>query len=93
MSIVAKWGVGRPKADAPLQEYINWYVSQGYEVVSQTETSAQLVRPKQLSFVWALLWTLVALVGFLVYIFYHLAIKKEKTVYLTIGADGKVKAS
>lgn len=84
---------GRPRADAPIQQHINWYVAHGYMVVSQTDTSAQLVKPKVFSFVWALLWTLVALVGFLAYVFYHIAIKKEKTVYLTVGDDGCVKAT
>lgn len=51
------------------------------------------MKPKVFSFVWALLWTLVALVGLLAYIFYFLVIKKEKTVNLTVGDDGCVKAT
>jgi hypothetical protein len=85
--------MGRPSADAPIQEHINWYVKQGYHVVvSQTETSAQLVKPKRFSFIWALLWFLVLGIGFLVYLFYYLG-KRDQTVYLAVGADGKVSAS
>ncbi len=87
--VAAKWGIGRPKPDAPLQEHVNWYVHQGYRVASQTENSAQLVKPKQFSLIWALLWLLVFGVGILIYVFYYMA-KKDKTVYLTVTADSTV---
>ncbi len=83
-------GKGLPEPEAPLQEHVDWYVGQGYHVISQTETSAQLVMPKQFSFVWAMVWILLALVGLLAYILYHLVVKKERTVHLTVEADGKV---
>lgn len=72
-----------------LQERINHYVAKGYRVVSQTETSAQLVRPKTFSFVWAFLWFLLFGVGLLVYILYY-ATKKDRALYLYVE-DGKVK--
>lgn len=71
----------KPKDDAPLQQQIDWYVGQGYRVMSQTETSAQLVKPKQFSFVWAFLWFLLLGVGLIVYLLYY-ASKKDQTVYL-----------
>ncbi len=90
-----RWGTGQPKrgqpkpdqpgADKPLQDHINWYVQLGYRVVSQTEVSAQLVKPKQFSFIWALLLVLI-------YFFYYMS-KKDETVYLTVGADGRVTSS
>lgn len=89
--IAAKWGIGRPKDDAPLQEHIDWYVGQGYQVISQTETSAQLVKRKRFSVMWALLWTLVVLVGFFVYLLYYL-VKKDQGVYLSVKADGTIQA-
>lgn len=89
--IAAKWGVGKPGADKPLQEHINWYVKQGYRIVSQTETAAQLVRPKQFSMMWFLLGLLAVGVGAVLYIIYY-AIKKDKAVYLTV-VDGVVKAT
>ena len=90
-TIKGKWGIGRPNAEAPLQEHIGWYVrEQGFIVVSQTETSAQLVKPKGFSLMWALLWFLLLGIGLLVYIFYYVS-KKDQTVYLYVE-DGKVKS-
>ena len=73
-----------------LQNQINDYVRKGYVVQSQTETSAQLVKPKVFSFVWALLWFLLLGIGVLVYIFYYMS-KKDQTVYLYVE-DGNVKS-
>ena len=41
----AKLGIGQPGADAPLREHIGWYVRQGYQVASQTETTAIVYLP------------------------------------------------
>ena len=60
----------RPKPDEPLQAHIAWYVRGGYRVVSQTDTTAQLVKPKEFSFGWAVFWFLFFGVGVLVYLFY-----------------------
>ncbi len=76
-------------AESQLQYHIDWYVQQGYRVISQTETSAQLVKPKEFSFVWALFWFLIFGVGVLVYVFYYAA-KKDATLYLTVAPDGTV---
>lgn len=73
--------LSRPKKEEPLQEHINWYLDQGYRVASQTETSAQLVKPKGFSFVWAFLWFLCLGVGLIVYLLYYAA-KKDESVYL-----------
>ena len=72
-----------------LQEEINRLVHKGYRVVSQTERSAQLVKPKKFSFWWALIWFLVFGVGLVVYLIYY-AGKKDQQVYLTIDAGGKL---
>lgn len=81
--MAAKSGIGKPKAEEPLQSHVDWYVRQGYRVISQTETSAQLVKPKEFSFLWAFLWFLVLGIGVVVYVFYYMA-KKDKTIYLTV---------
>ncbi len=85
-------GVDKPNADASLQEHIDWYVRQGYRVVSQTETSAQLIKPKQFSLVWAVIWLLVAFIGIVIYIFYYIA-KKDTAVYLTVQSDGTIRVT
>lgn len=71
-----------------LQKEINRYVKQGYRVVSQTETTAQLVRPKQFSCLYASLWFLLFGVGLIFYLFWY-ASKKDDTVYLQM-VDGKI---
>jgi hypothetical protein len=60
-------------------------------VISQTETAAQLVKPKRFSVVWFLLWCLLALVGGLVYIIYHAFMKRERQVYLQVDEHGRVR--
>ena len=68
---------------AALQTQINEYARQGYIVQSQTETSAQLVKPKSFSFLWAFLWFLLLGIGLLIYIIYYLS-KKDQAVYLYV---------
>jgi len=81
---------------AILEEQIGQLVRQGYRVISRTQTTAQLVKPKEFSLLWALLWLLVTLcvfgLGILVYLFYYLA-QKDKTVYLEVDPYGQVRVS
>jgi len=72
-----------------LEQNIAHYVSQGYRIVSRTEKSAQLVRPKEFSFFAALLWFLVFVVGLMIYIFYYLA-KSDDLIYLRVTQSGTV---
>jgi len=76
-------------APAVLQEEINRLVHKGYRVLSQTDRSAQLVKPKKFSFWWALVWFLVFGVGLVVYLIYY-AGKKDPQVYLTVDAGGRL---
>ena len=72
-----------------LSNEINKYAGIGYRVVSRTETSAQLVKPKEFNFLAALLWFLLLAVGVIIYILYYLS-KKDDTVYLMVSKNGKV---
>ena len=74
---------------AALQARINHYLSQGYRVVSQTDTTAQLVRPKSFSCLIAALSFLLLVVGFILYLIYY-ASKKDDTVYLSVDEYGSV---
>jgi len=65
------------------EERITEFVLRGYRVVSRTETTAQLVRPKVFSFFWATAWFLVCGVGVLVYLFWY-ASKRDEVLYLSI---------
>ena len=90
MPTLAQIASSRPKPESPLQDHINWYVGQGYRVIAQTETSAQLVKPKRFSMVWAFLWFLLFFVGLLFYIFWYVS-KRDKEVYLYVE-DGLVRS-
>ena len=64
----------------------------GYRVVGRTPNTAQLVQPKRFSFGFALLWLLVLGVGLIVYLLYY-AGKRDKTVYLEVVDDGRLRIS
>lgn len=68
---------------------IRRYLDQGYRVQSATETTAQMVKPKKFSLLWALVWFLVVpFVGVVPYILYYLA-KKDRLVYIEIDERGQ----
>jgi len=75
---------------AILDREIAYYVRHGYRVVSRTDTAAQLVKPKRFSFLWALLWFLLAGGGLAVYLIYYAA-KRDAQVYIEIEPSGKVR--
>lgn len=78
---------------AMLDEHIGRLVRYGYRVTSRTQTTAQLVKPKEFSLLWALVWLLVTLcvfgLGIIIYLFYYLA-QKDQTAYLEIDSHGDV---
>ena len=75
--------------EAILQTEINRYVQMGYVVTSQTARSAQLVKPKKVSIVWAIIWFTLAILPFFVYLLYH-TFKWEHRVHLTVDEEGHI---
>jgi len=75
-----------------LEEEIAKYMSEGFFVRQRTAYTAQLVRPKRFSFVWALLWLLVFGVGIVVYLIYYAA-KQDEGRYVEVDEYGTVKAT
>ncbi len=63
-----------------LQQEIGKWQSRGFKVTSQTDTSPQLTKPKEFSFLW-FIFTL----GF--YLIYHIAFKRERGIYLYVEGD------
>jgi hypothetical protein len=61
-------------------------VRAGYRVIEQTQTSAQLVRPKKFSCMAASLSFLLVGVGLLFYLFWYWG-KKEDVLYLQVVND------
>jgi len=69
------------------------YTNQGYRVVSRTDTSVQLVKPKEpFNFLIALVGLLIVIVGLLIYIIYYFS-KSDDAVYLVVSETGKVLVS
>lgn len=75
---------------AILDKEVKSYVKQGYRVLSQTPTSAQLVKPKKFNLLIALICLILAVLPFVLYLLWYLA-AKDSTVYLTVDEQGKVK--
>lgn len=74
---------------AILDREIQSYVRKGYRVLSQTDTSAQLVKPKKFSLILAVLLLILMVLPFVIYLLMYVA-AKDKTVYISIDSDGKV---
>jgi len=62
---------------------------QGYQIISQTDATAQMRKPRTFSFLWAALWFLLFGVGILVYVFYYLS-KEDKIILIEVGEEGRV---
>lgn len=73
-----------------LAQEIQRYIKRGYRVVSQTETTAQLVKPKQFGCLTATLLTVFTLGIFLLFYLFYYASKQDETIYLTV-VDNKIK--
>ena len=74
---------------AILQREINSYIRRGFRVVSQTDTTAQLVKPKHFSLFWAIILTFL-IVGIILYLLYYLT-KRDEVVYLEVDEQGRMK--
>lgn len=75
-----------------LQKEIQRYVKQGYQVISQTSTSAQLVKPKKFSCLIASLSFLLVGIGLIFYLFWY-ASQKDTILYLQVDESGRVKTT
>jgi len=75
---------------AILNREIQKFVKRGFRVTARTDTTAQLVKPKKFSLLWAILWFLFFGIGLIIYLLYYAA-KKDETIYLDVDERGKVK--
>ena len=72
-----------------LQREIAKYARKGFQVVSQTDTTAQLIKPKSFSCLLAVLLLLIVLLPLVIYLIYY-ASKIDEAVYLEVDARGGV---
>lgn len=86
--------VEQPDPTATLQSEILRYVSRGYQVISQTDSTAQLVKPKHVSCLIVLLLLVLSpfTVGItlILLILYYFTLHDEQ-MYLMLAPDGRVR--
>lgn len=75
--------------EAILQAEVNRYVGKGFRVTSQTPRTAQLIKPKKFSVIWAVIWFVLMLLPFVIYLLYYVA-KRDQQVYLTVDEQGNL---
>ncbi len=75
-----------------LQATIQGYLNQGYRVVSQTDATAQLVKPKSFSLFWGCLFTIFVL-PLLVYIAWYLLVERDEQAYIHVDDFGRVRVT
>jgi hypothetical protein len=72
-----------------LEVQIGHYTRRGFFVRERTASTAQLIKPKNFSFLWALLWFLLFGIGLVVYLIYYAA-KKDEGRYVSVNEYGAV---
>jgi hypothetical protein len=75
--------------EAILQTEINRYVQMGYQVTSQTERSAQLVKPKKFNIILAIVCFTLAILPLVIYLLYY-TLKWEHHVQMTVDEEGHI---
>jgi hypothetical protein len=94
--LVLRPGFDEPVSEAErsreLEVEIAQYMHDGFFVRQRSATTAQLVRPKKFSFIWALLWFLLFGIGIIVYLIYYAA-KQDEGRYVEVDEYGAVKAT
>jgi hypothetical protein len=93
---VLEKGSSEPLSEAErsrlLDDAVGRYLPRGFFARLRTPTTAQLVKPKRFSFLWAFLWFLLLGVGVVIYLIYYAA-KKDDGVYLEVDEFGTVRAT
>jgi hypothetical protein len=77
---------------AALDREVTKYVAKGFNVQSQTATTASLVKPKSFSLFLAVLLLLIMVLPFVVYLLYYVA-QKDEHVFLSVDGSGRVTAT
>lgn len=68
---------------------IQRYLGGGYRILSRTNTTAQLVKPKQFNAGIAILGALLLLIGLVIYLLAYTA-QQDSTMYLSVDEQGHV---
>lgn len=84
-------GTSSPHTNRPaiLGGAIRSYTIKGYRVLDRTETTAQLIRDKKFSGLFALLWFLFFGIGIIIYLIYYAA-KRDTILWLEVDHQGHI---
>ena len=72
-----------------LQAEIRRRVSNGYRVISQTDSTAQLTKPRKFSLFWGVVLGL-TFFGLVLYLLWYVSRAKETAIYIEVDDDGRV---
>lgn len=72
-----------------LNNAVKSYINDGYKVQNQTNTSAQIIKPKNFHWIIFIPAILIGLIPGLIYLVYYW-VKKQETVYLEVSKSGEV---
>jgi hypothetical protein len=72
-----------------LNKSIVKYLHEEYRVLSQTDTSAQLVKPKHFNLLFAIIFLFLWVLPLIIYVLYFVS-KKDKLVYISVNDSGEV---
>ena len=72
-----------------LDQQIRQYANRGFRVISRSETTAQLIKPKKFSFILAALGLLLGGVGLILYLLYYWS-QKDQSVLIQVDPQGRV---
>ncbi len=72
-----------------LQKEIRKYLNRGFRVLNQTDTTAQLIKPKSFSCLIAFLFFMLFVVGLIVYIIIYLS-EKDEQLYIEVDKCGNI---
>lgn len=92
VSTSERQGILQAEIDRLLAKGKAWDTGHGrWRLMSQTETTAQMVRPKTFSAAIAILWfVFVPVIGLIFYVIYY-AGKRDQHLYLTVDDIGELK--
>lgn len=74
------------KTPVSINEAAAYYLSKGYRMITQTESSIQMVKPKKFSWFWGIVLFLLGIFPFIIYLIIYLS-KDEEAVNLLFSQE------
>ena len=74
------------KSKEKLDKLVVYWNKRGFQVISQTETSAQLIKPKKFSLIIAIVLFVLAVFPFVIYLLWFLS-KKDDKIFIQVTGN------